>query len=62
MTQQIKYFSWFMKSRNKFATCRGVDEWDYYDEWSGKFKTFKSNERHSTNAKEVLHNLLCKKT
>ncbi len=26
MTKQIKYFSWFMKSRNKFATCRGVDE------------------------------------
>ena len=22
----IKYFSWFMKSRNKFATCRGVDD------------------------------------
>ena len=24
--RNIKYFSWFMKSRNKFATCRGVDE------------------------------------
>jgi len=22
----MKYFSWFMKSRKKFATCRGVDE------------------------------------
>ncbi len=29
MTQQIKYFSWFMKSRKKFATCRGVDEHEY---------------------------------
>ena len=38
--RNIKYFSWFMKSRNKFATCRGVDEHDYYDEWSGKFNTF----------------------
>ena len=36
----MKYFSWFMKSRNKFATCRGVDEHEYYDEWSGQFKTF----------------------
>ena len=40
----MKYFSWFMKSRNKFATCRGVDEHEYYDEWSGKFKTFKSKQ------------------
>jgi len=30
MTKQIKYFSWFMKSRNKFATCRGVDEYDNF--------------------------------
>ena len=40
----MKYFSWFMKSRNKFATCRGVDEHEYYDEWSGQFKTFKSKQ------------------
>ncbi len=40
MTQQIKYFSWFMKSRNKFATCRGVDEHeDYYN-----VRTFKSKQ------------------
>jgi len=44
MTQQIKYFSWFMKSRNKFATCRGVDEYEYEDKWSGKFKTFVSRQ------------------
>ena len=25
-----------MKSRNKFATCRGVDEHEYYDEWTGE--------------------------
>ena len=30
MTQQIKYFSWFMKSRKKFATCRGVDTTDNF--------------------------------
>ena len=40
----MKYFSWFMKSRNKFATCRGVDEHEYYDEWTGQFKTFKSKQ------------------
>ncbi len=33
-----------MKSRNKFATCRGVDEHEYYDEYSGQFKTFKSRQ------------------
>ena len=33
-----------MKSRNKFATCRGVDEHEYYDEWTGQFKTFKSKQ------------------
>ena len=44
MTQKIKYFSWFMKSRNKFATCRGVDEYEYEDKYSGEFKTFKSKQ------------------
>ena len=41
MTERnIKYFSWFMKSRNKFATCRGVDEYeDYYN-----VRTFKSRQ------------------
>ena len=33
-----------MKSRNKFATCRGVDEHEYEDKWSGEFKTFKSKQ------------------
>ena len=33
-----------MKSRNKFATCRGVDEYDYEDKYSGEFKTFKSKQ------------------
>ena len=42
----MKYFSWYAKSRQAFINCRGVDEHDYYDEWSGKFKTFKSNERN----------------
>ena len=42
--QNIKYFSWFMKSRNKFATCRGVDEYEYEDKWSGQFKTFVSRQ------------------
>ena len=38
MTQQIKYFSWFMKSRNKFATCRGVDTTDTFQskQWTDK--------------------------
>ena len=39
----MKYFSWYAKSRQAFINCRGVDEHDYYDEWSGNFKTFKSN-------------------
>ena len=36
----IKYFSWYAKSRQAFINCRGVDEHEYYDEWTGKFKTF----------------------
>jgi hypothetical protein len=45
MTERnIKYFSWFMKSRKKFATCRGVDEYEYEDKWSGQFKTFVSKQ------------------
>ena len=42
--RNIKYFSWFAKSRNAFINCRGVDEHEYYDEWSGKFKTFVSRQ------------------
>ena len=42
--RNIKYFSWFMKSRNKFATCRGVDEYEYEDKWTGQFKTFVSRQ------------------
>ena len=32
----IKYFTWFMKSRKKHATCRGVDEHDGFvsREWT----------------------------
>ena len=30
MTKQIKYFTWFMKSRNKIDTVRGVDEHDNF--------------------------------
>ncbi len=33
-----------MKSRGKFATCRGVDEHEYEDKWSGQFKTFVSRQ------------------
>ena len=40
----IKYFSWFAKSRNAFINCRGVDEYEYEDKWSGQFKTFKSKQ------------------
>ncbi len=33
--EYMKYFSWFIKSRNKFATCRGADEHEYFKarEW-----------------------------
>ena len=40
----IKYFSWFAKSRNAFINCRGVDEYEYEDKWSGQFKTFVSRQ------------------
>ena len=42
--QNIKYFSWYAKSRQAFINCRGVDEHEYYDEWTGQFKTFKSRQ------------------
>ena len=45
----IKYFSWFMKSRNKFATCRGVDEHETYDSNTGEFTTFKSKQWEDKN-------------
>ena len=36
----VKYFTWFMKSRNKVDTVRGVDEHeDYYN-----VRTFKSKQ------------------
>ena len=38
----IKYFTWFMKSRNKIDTVRGVDEHETYDTTSGQFVVFKS--------------------
>jgi hypothetical protein len=37
-----KYFTWFMKSRGKVDTVRGVDEHDTYDNATGDFITFKS--------------------
>ena len=41
----IKYFTWFMKSRNKVDTVRGVDEHeDYYN-----VRTFKSKQREDKN-------------
>ena len=40
--QNIKYFSWYAKSRQAFINCRGVDEHEYYDQWSGNFKKFVS--------------------
>ena len=39
MTERnIKYFRWFMKSRKRFATCRGVDEYDNFKSrhWTDK--------------------------
>ena len=40
-----------MKSRNKFATCRGVDEHEYEDKYSGEFKTVKSKQWNDKNGK-----------
>ena len=45
----IKYFTWFMKSRNKVDTVRGVDEHEYEDKWSGEFTTFKSKQWEDKN-------------
>ena len=39
-----KYFTWFMKSRGKVDTVRGVDEHEIYDSASGDFTTFKSKQ------------------
>ena len=36
----IKYFTWFMKSRNKVDTIKGVDEHETYDRTSGQFVVF----------------------
>ena len=38
-----------MKSRNKFATCRGVDEHETYDTTSGQFVVFKSKQWEDKN-------------
>ena len=32
-----KYFTWFMKSRNKVDTIKGVDEHETYDNTTGEF-------------------------
>ena len=40
-----------MKSRNKFATCRGVDEHEYEDKYSGECNTFKSKQWNDKNGK-----------
>ena len=39
----VKYFTWFMKSRNKVDTVKGVDEHETYDSTSGWFY-FKSKQ------------------
>ena len=40
----IKYFTWFMKSRNKVDTVRGTDNHETYDSTSGEFTNFKSKQ------------------
>ena len=39
-----KYFTWFMKSRGKVDTVRGVDNHETYDSTSGEFTNFKSKQ------------------
>ena len=45
----IKYFTWYMKSRNKVDTVKGVDEHDTYDSNTGEFTTFKSRQWEDKN-------------
>ena len=45
----VKYFTWFMKSRNKVDTVKGVDEPDTYDSNTGEFTTFKSRQWEDKN-------------
>ena len=45
----IKYFTWFMKSRNKVDTVKGIDEHNFEDKWSGEYKTFKSKQWEDKN-------------
>ena len=40
----IKYFTWYMKSRNKVDTVKGVDEHDTYVRNTGEFTNFKSRQ------------------
>ena len=39
-----KYFTWYVKSRNKVCTFLGADEFETYDSTSGDFTTFKSRQ------------------
>ena len=39
-----KYFTWYVKSRNKVCTFLGADEVETYDSISGDFTTFKSRQ------------------
>ena len=45
----VKNFTWKMKSRNKVATIKGVDEHDTYDSNTGEFTTFKSRQWEDKN-------------
>ena len=39
-----KLFTWYMKSRNKVDTIKGVDEHETYDRTTGEFTNFKSKQ------------------
>ena len=39
-----KYFTWYVKSRNKVCTFLGADEFETYDSISGDFTTFISRQ------------------
>ena len=45
----VKYFTWFMKSRSKVDTVKGVDEHETYDTTSGEFVVFKSKQWEDKN-------------
>ena len=39
-----KYFTWYVKSRNKVCTFLGADEFEIYDSTAGDQTTFKSRQ------------------